>query len=226
MSALDSALAHAGYDRGQTAVRNEKRPGPEFESVPSSGAFLAAYNRVMRRVEATPTGCLIWQGAVNSSGSAVVSVGRKVSVVSRVVWFAKYGEMPESNLERSCGNTRCVNAEHLRPIIPFSDEEKFWTAVDTQGPMHPHDPSLGRCWDWTGARYPTGYGNVTASSAGNYAHRLSFMLANKRSIAPGMFILHSCDRRSCVNPAHLREGTNQENVDDREERFYGRKKAS
>ena len=221
---FDRPLPPTGYARGQTAVTKEQRPGPDSGSVPSPEAFAGAYQRVLRRVEATPSGCLIWQCACNSAGTAVVSVSRKFMASSRVVWFAKYGEMPVGKLERLCGDGRCVNAEHLRPFVPFSDEDKFWVRADRQGPIHPHDPSKGRCWDWRGGRYPTGYGHVSSASAGGYAHRLSFMLANKRSIAPGMYVLHSCDRRSCVNPAHLSEGTASTNAIEREERFYGRKK--
>ena len=49
------------------------------------------------------------------------------------------------------------------------------------------------------------------------AHRFVWMLCNGE-IPDGMLVLHSCDNPPCINPAHLRLGTNIENVRDRTER--------
>jgi hypothetical protein len=52
------------------------------------------------------------------------------------------------------------------------------------------------------------------------AHRLAY----EDVIGPipaGLHILHSCDHPPCCNPAHLRAGTHQENMDDREARGRG-----
>ena len=49
------------------------------------------------------------------------------------------------------------------------------------------------------------------------AHRVSFLL-NVGEIPEGMSVLHSCDNPPCVNPRHLRLGTQQDNMDDRMER--------
>lgn len=65
------------------------------------------------------------------------------------------------------------------------------------------------CWIWTGAISDTGYGSIN----GENAHRAMYE-RYKGAIPPGMFVLHSCDVRCCVNPAHLSVGSQQDNMDD------------
>lgn len=43
------------------------------------------------------------------------------------------------------------------------------------------------------------------------AHRVAYILT-KGDIPDGLLILHSCGNRRCCNPAHLRQGTQSENV--------------
>lgn len=95
---------------------------------------------------------------------------------------------------------------HLTPECAAS----FWAKVDrSAGPTG--------CWIWTAYRNRDGYGQVKVGGLRGRklsAHRVSFALTNG-PIHEGMCILHGCDKPECVNPAHLRIGTHQQNVDDR-----------
>lgn len=92
------------------------------------------------------------------------------------------------------------------------DKNGFWRRVNKAGPGHPYEPSDGRCWMWEGA-VKAGYGRVETDGRSVPAHRFSWELAGHR-IEPGLVLRHTCDRRRCVNPAHLLPGTKQDNTND------------
>lgn len=77
------------------------------------------------------------------------------------------------------------------------------------------------CWEWQGCLDSEGYGAFMISRSATTgarsvvkAHRLSWILSNQENIPCGQLIRHDCDNRSCVNPHHLRPGTNSDNISD------------
>lgn len=70
------------------------------------------------------------------------------------------------------------------------------------------------CWNWTSAKNRKGYGQFKYDHKLHIAHRFIFSMLVEQ-IKEGNHILHRCDNPSCVNPEHLWQGTNQDNVDDK-----------
>jgi hypothetical protein len=66
------------------------------------------------------------------------------------------------------------------------------------------------CWHYCGGRSAFGYGRIMFDGLGRYAHRISYELF-VGPIPHGLFVLHTCDNPSCVNPEHLWLGNNTDN---------------
>ena len=73
------------------------------------------------------------------------------------------------------------------------------------------------CVLWHGTTDRWGYGYMTVRGKKIGAHRIAYTLANG-AIPKGLCVLHSCDTPACVNPAHLRLGTDADNHRDTLER--------
>lgn len=87
---------------------------------------------------------------------------------------------------------------------PFS--ERVWAKVDKRGD--------DECWRWNACGTTRGYGIMTMAGENFLAHRLIYELC-VGAIPEGIFVLHRCDNRRCVNPAHLFLGTAQDNKGER-----------
>lgn len=69
------------------------------------------------------------------------------------------------------------------------------------------------CWLWKAGQRGNGYGAIKVNGKTVLAHRFSYEL-HKGEIPNGLYVCHSCDVRSCVNPDHLWLGTQKDNMMD------------
>ncbi len=83
-------------------------------------------------------------------------------------------------------------------------------------------PNLGPfkagCREWIGARTVGGYGMLRRLGRARMATHVSLELHDGIPVPAGVMVLHSCDNPPCVEPAHLRRGTQFENMADRHAR--------
>lgn len=109
---------------------------------------------------------------------------------------------------------RHLTLEHRKKLSVANQKPKvsdpvayFWTKVI----------KTDYCWLWQGS-LAKGYGQIRLQALSEIkSHRISWVLAHGK-IPNGMKVLHSCDVRNCVNPAHLFLGTTQDNIKDKIEK--------
>ena len=72
--------------------------------------------------------------------------------------------------------------------------------------------NVEQCWEYSGSLYRNGYGRFSVGLKGVLAHRVAFYIAN--GFITSQLVLHKCDNRACVNPAHLYLGSQKDNMQD------------
>ena len=77
------------------------------------------------------------------------------------------------------------------------------------------------CWIWTGAVNSYGYGRMNfrykrGPRKGKHyqmlAHRAAVQHMTVRRVTPRTVVMHLCNNTACVNPAHLKGGTQRKNI--------------
>lgn len=96
-------------------------------------------------------------------------------------------------------------------IAPFP-----WLAADLAA--NAIRDELTGCLIWQRSLNSRGYGKLKRNGVVVYAHRVSLEDKLGRPLLPGMKARHTCDVRRCIEPDHLVEGTQHQNVRDMIER--------
>ncbi len=92
-------------------------------------------------------------------------------------------------------------------MYSIKDENRFWSKILTG--------DINECWECVAMSLTKkNYGEFSINSKRIRAHRFSYQLFHNRLIKDNMVIMHICDNPLCVNPNHLSEGTQQENITD------------
>lgn len=99
--------------------------------------------------------------------------------------------------------------KHTKEVSGDMKPHLLWRMVAI-GPKH-------RCWPWLGTRNKHGYGELQRNGQRFLAHRVAYAVTHGATPA-GLVVRHDCDTPCCVNPSHLKLGTQADNMIDMQAR--------
>lgn len=67
------------------------------------------------------------------------------------------------------------------------------------------------CYEWNGAKHKDDYGRIVVNKVQILTHRLSYCIYYNEVIPDNLLVTHLCNNRKCINPLHLKLGTEDDN---------------
>jgi hypothetical protein len=127
--------------------------------------------------------------------------------------YVKTQRLCRPHYEKVRRQKRAANRKPPPPTVA----NDFWSNVDVTADTE-------KCWLWSRRVGANGYGGLRFEGRVVDAHRVSFFLTYGHWPKP--MCLHSCDNPRFVNPNHLREGTQFDNMADASKRGRLKKQRS